>query len=382
MNITPRYRVSLPIFDKNCRAVMDPFGEKWGKNFVCAYSVKTNRDEKLIRYAYDVLGWKVEVVSEDEYNYVCGLGIDKQRIIFNGPYKGDALFDALQNGAIVNLDSIDEVERVCNYILSVKDIELISRIKTAIVGIRVNYDIKDDCLGELSANNNYSRFGICYENGDFIEAINILSSVGIPLSGIHVHYSTKTRSLNVFDVISSRIAESVSKYCLDLQYVDIGGGFFGGQQLDGKPTMDEYSRIISTNLKKAIDENNTTLILEPGASVIATTTQYICKVVSTKDIGGLRIVTVDGTLLHINPFMREREPKYSVTKKKADANRKNYTEQIICGSTCMENDRFFSIFDDEELIVGDEVIFDYSGAYTMAFNSHFIIEIPKIEYIK
>ena len=381
MTITPRYRVSLPIFDKNCRAVMDPFSEKWGKNIVCAYSVKTNRDEKLIRYAYDVLGWKVEVVSEDEYNYVCGLGIDKHSIILNGPNKKDALFDAVRNRAIVNLDSIDEVELICNYVSNVKYDE-IGRIKNALIGIRVNYDIKDDCKGELSADNGYSRFGICYENGDFKRAIEKLTSAGISLSGIHVHYSTKTRSLNVFDVISSKIAESISKYCLDLQYVDIGGGFFGGQQLDGKPTMDEYSRIISTNLKKTIDENNTTLILEPGASVIATTTQYICRVISTKDVGELRIVTVDGTLLHINPFMREREPKYSVVRNGAGVNRNKYSEQILCGSTCMENDRFFSLYNDEELIVGDEVVFDYSGAYTMAFNARFIIDIPRVEYIK
>lgn len=382
MDITPRYQVSIPTFDKNCRAVMNPFGKNWGKNLICAYSVKTNRDEKLIRYAYDVLGWKVEVVSEDEYNYVCGLGIDKSRIILNGPYKGEALFDAIQNGAIVNLDSIDEINLLNEYIKRTGDKSIREKIQHGRIGIRINYNINEECKGELSAVNGYSRFGISYENGDVDHAIEKLNEMNIQLAGIHVHYSTITRSINIFDVLTSRISETICENQLRLQYVDIGGGFFGGRMLEGKPTMDEYAQVISKNLKKSVDEVCTALILEPGASVIATAVQYICKVVSTKDIAGLRIVTVDGTLLHINPFMREREPNYSVIREKKDANRKNCTKQIICGSTCMENDRFFTLYDDEELIAGDEVVFEYAGAYTMAFNARFILDMPIVDYIK
>ena len=67
--------------------VMTGFNTAWGGNVEYGYSVKTNRDSELILYANRSLGWKIEVVSPDEYNYVKGMGINDEDIILNGPCK-------------------------------------------------------------------------------------------------------------------------------------------------------------------------------------------------------------------------------------------------------------------------------------------------------
>ena len=63
-----------------------------------------------------------EVVSYDEYNLVLKCGFDKSHIIYNGPMKDKASFiDALENGAIVNI----ETKRELDWLLELIEINLI-----------------------------------------------------------------------------------------------------------------------------------------------------------------------------------------------------------------------------------------------------------------
>ena len=81
----------------------------------------------------------------------------------------------------------------------------------------------------------------------------------------------------------------------------MGGGFFGGQRNDIYPTFEEYSSIICSEIKKI--SNSISLIIEPGASILATAVEYIAKVIDLKFIRNVGVVTTDGSILHVNPFM-------------------------------------------------------------------------------
>ena len=122
----------------------------------------------------------------------------------------------------------------------------------------------------------------------------------------------------------------------------MGGGYFGGQKVTGKPTMEEYAACICGELRKGFSPEKTTLILEPGASVIATCVNYISRVIGTRDVRGVRAVTLDGSLLHINPFMSSRIPSYEWL---GDGDRQMEEVQIVSGCTCMENDRFLKLIE-------------------------------------
>ena len=140
---TPCYTIHLDIFEKNCREVMDAFEEAWGGRVEYGYSVKTNHDAGLMKYAHAKLGWFIETVSPDELELAFNLGFDAENIIFNGPCKcskQDALINAIRGGAYVNLDNLDDVSFVCGHVSDVRDV---SRI-----GIRVNYNLEAECPGE------------------------------------------------------------------------------------------------------------------------------------------------------------------------------------------------------------------------------------------
>lgn len=365
---TPKYVVNFTKFKQNCEAVMTPFDREWCKNTIYGYSVKTNRDAELIKYASSKLGWYIEMVSPDEYNYCVGLGIPQSEMILNGPCKSSLIVNESLPVRYLNLDNLDEVHEFCEH-----------GNHNINVGLRINFDLESVCPGETTAGDEVSRFGIDAEGADLDEAVKLLKEKEIYSFGIHLHTSTKSRSLGVFKALAQKAVELRARYNVEFSFVDIGGGFFGGQKIAGKPSMEEYAIAICDELKVGFDPLKTKLILEPGASVLSTCVSYETRVINVRNIRGVRVITLDGTLLHVNPFLAKRNQPFDNMYVTED--RETIDKQIVCGSTCMETDRFSVLNNEVEIKKDDILVFHNVGAYTMAFNSFFIFNPPVVEYI-
>lgn len=364
---TPYYRIHKDLLEKNFSEVEKNFREEWGENIIFSYSVKTNNYSGLLKWAKE-RGWLAEVVSQAEFTCAKSVGFKEREIICNGPVKGKMLKEGALGQMIVNLDNLEEVKELCEIA------ECENAFINGKIGLRVNFDLESLCNGETTAGKRAGRFGICYENKDLERAIQLLRKNKIPISGLHMHTSTRTRSLNVFKELSKKVCEIANEFQLELSYIDMGGGFFGGQIVEGKPSMKEYAQVVTKELEKYFDTEKVTLILEPGACVLATAIDYVASVENIREIRGERIVTLDGTALHINPFLTERNSVYEIK----EASQKIIDTQHICGCTCMEKDYFCTAFDKEEIVKGSKLIFKNAGAYTMSFNSNFIVEPPQI----
>ncbi|MCM1125480.1 MAG: diaminopimelate decarboxylase [Lachnospiraceae bacterium] len=370
--LTPYYLIHPQKYNENCAIIEEAFGNEWGKNVLYGYSVKTNYHPALLHFARN-RGWLAEVVSWKEMLHVQKLGFGVGEIICNGPVKGKMLKEAICQKQILNLDNMQEVQDLCWYVK--KEKICVDDLK---IGLRVNFDLERECPGETTAGEQVIRFGICYENGDIEKALKLLKANKIPVKGLHMHSSTKTRSQKVFSALSKMSVRLAEEYNLFLEYIDIGGGFFGGKVLPGKPTMKEYAYIITSELKRKFDPSKVTLIIEPGASVLATAVDYVTEVINVREIRGERVVTLDGTLLHINPFMAKRNPPFVLENEKHNEN--ILPVQHICGCTCMEMDRFCTLYEACEISNGSRLVFGDAGAYTMAFNSYFIVD-PPLAYV-
>ena len=221
------------------------------------------------------------------------------------------------------------------------------------------------------------RFGFSLENGDLEKVVKEIDELeNVKVSGIHLHNSTKTRSLNIYKVLARKACEISKLFDYELEYVDIGGGFFGG--LENKPSYYNYMKVISDELRKCFNSKYTKLIVEPGAALIASPVSFMCEVVDVKDTYNNRIVTVNGSRNNIDPLMHKNnyflEINYNSKKNKIK-------EQIICGYTCMENDRLVKLIDKEELSIGDRLLFNKVGCYTMCLSPLFIEYFPMV-YLK
>ena len=359
---TPYFLIDEAALQSNLDAFTAALSELW-PNSILSYSVKTNSLPWLLKWllANDVFA---EVVSDEEYELamICGFPADK--IVFNGPIKGEALLvDALKEGSFVNLDSRGDL----------KAIELIQGNGALNIGLRLNLDPSLFDSDDIGYEEYGFRFGFSDEVGDFAKALEGVRKVSGDVNlGLHLHCNSVTRSPNVYRAIGRAAAGLIEKYDLDLSFIDFGGGFFGG--VPGKATARDYLCAIMEGLCGTVDPAKTTLILEPGSAIVGSAVSLHTRVLDVKDTVKTRIVTTDGSRIHIDPLWIKRGYLWESTSQ----GERFLSEQVICGYTCMDHDRLMVVHDAPEFSVGDEIVYKRVGAYSMTFGSMFIRYFPEV----
>lgn len=358
---TPYYVIDQKSLDDNFEKLERALKKHWS-NFIIGYSYKTNALPWIIRH-FDRLGCYAEVVSEEEYHLAKLVGVEKGKLIYNGPIKTKETFlEAIREGCIVNIDSEREIDWL----------DELPR-KNRVIGVRVNFDIERMCPGQSQCPEEGGRFGFCYENGEFSRAVTMLQEKGARVSGLHLHTSSKSRGLDIYRAIATVACDIQKKFRFDLDYVDVGGGFFGG--LPTKPQFDEYMALMENILSTQFDKGRTSLIIEPGMAVIGAPVRYVTTVIDVKNTQYNRFVVTDGSRTSIDPLMSKSSYFHSYER---SADSAIVPKQIICGYTCMEHDRLFEAIEEPALLPGDRIIYDKVGAYTMCLTPLFIKYFPDV----
>lgn len=363
---TPYYVIHKSILDSLYFELKTALDTYW-PNYKIGYSFKTNSLPWIVEHMRD-LGVYAEVVSKDEYELAKKLNYEN-RIIYNGPIKSKETFlEAVEQGCVVNIDSQREV----NWLVEWKKSNPGKNINS--IGIRVNFDLEKYCPKESQCGSEGGRFGFCYENGELSRIIHMLADGDIHVSGLHLHCSSKTRSEKIYKAIATICCQIIEDYNLSLDYVDIGGGFFGG--VIGKPSFNDYIETVAKILNDKCNVEKTQIIVEPGMCLIGASMDYFTSVVDVKDTTYNRFVLIDGSRTNIDPLMSKKSYTHEIVI--LDNDRETMDRQIISGYTCMENDRLFVAMDEKELKVGDQIIFKKVGAYTMCLTPLFIEYFPDV----
>lgn len=362
---TPFYCVSTEEIEKNENELKKALSANFFDSII-GYSFKTNSLPWIIN-KMKLLGCYAEVVSPDEFELAKEIGFTCDKIIYNGPIKSkETLLEAIKNGSIVNIETKRELRWIG---------ELPSNFKYSI-GIRINVDIEKMCPQESAAGNEGGRFGFSMDNEELGDALNCINKYGnFSIRGIHLHTSSKSRGLNVYNALSLAAVNVLEKFNLELDYVDIGGGFFGG--LPTKPSFQRYMEVIKNNLSKVDNFKKLTLIVEPGAAIIASAISYYTSVVDVKKTNYNVFVTTDGSRIDIDPLMQKNNYLYEIEYKN-DIKRDFQEKQVIAGFTCMEHDRLFSLENNPILCENDRIIYRKVGSYTMSLTPLFIRYFPDI----
>ena len=360
---TPFYVIDVKKLQKNIQSFVDGMSNNWS-NTRLAYSVKTNSLPWIVEFMNKnkILA---EVVSDEEYDLAIMCGFDEKNIIFNGPIKGsEHIKKGIKSGSYVNIDSESDIQTI-----EAND------IASARVGIRINvpphlFDEKD-----IEYKESGFRFGFSVENGDFERVLTRLENrFDTSRVGLHVHCNSITRSTEVYKAISRYVVEISNKYSLKPLFVDIGGGFFGG--VPGKTEPSEYFDVISKELKKTVLLKDTEIIAEPGSAIIGSAVDLYSSVIDVKDTVCSRVVTTDGSRVLLDPLWKKKSYYYRIEQSYEDDAIKD--RQIICGYTCMDHDRIMTLNNEKELHVGDIIIYNKVGAYTMTFGGPFIRYYPEV----
>lgn len=361
---TPCFVVDKQILDDGILLLTSSL-EKYWNNYIVGYSFKTNSLPWLVNYVKQK-GFYAEVVSDDEYSLARLMNFDEDKVVYNGPIKSKETFiEAMNFGCIVNVDTKREIEWLNE----------LPKDKNYKVGVRINFDIESACPTESACGDEGGRFGFCYENGEFKNAVDVIQAMeNVSVCGIHLHCSSKTRSLNIYKAIAQMACKIKEEFEINFEYVDIGGGFFGG--MDNRPKFPDYLKLVSEILSKAYNQTETMIIVEPGMSLIGPAIDFVTSVIDVKDTTYNRFVVTDGSRTNIDPLMTKSAYFDEIIYQ--NENGAEIEKQVICGFTCMEHDRLFTLKNGKELFVNDKIVYHKVGAYTMCLSPLFIKYFPNV----
>lgn len=368
---TPCFILDKEELEKSVKGYQDALKSNFKRSIV-GYSVKTNSVPACMKLAGE-MGAYAEVVSHDEWELARLCGFDRQHIVYNGPMKSKETFlDAVEHGAIVNIETKRELEW-----LKALDDQVSDGSKKFQVGIRLNINISHVSPEDADGENDNSRFGFSDETNEFADAVALIAKMpNVELAGLHIHRTAHSRSIRFYKQSIAFACKTIEKYGLKLDYLDVGGGYFG--IFPNKPTYQEYSDAFFEVLTSH-GLQDLCVIVEPGNALVASCFAFLSEVIDVKHVEEkLWFATTDGSRNDLDPFFKKSGYLSEVFY---DHETPVVKEQIVSGCTCLEYDRMFTLTDKPILSVGDRIYYRNVGAYTMCLSPMFIRYIPNV-YLK
>ena len=228
----PCYVFDEEAFRNNYQNLKDTLTASYSK-YEIAYSYKTNYAPKICSVVKSMGGY-AEVVSDMEYEIAKIIGYENDFIVYNGPFKGPKMEEHLCNGGILNIDNLEELNRVICFANEQR--------REFKVGLRLNINVGQKFI---------SRFGIDAESEDLEDGVNRLRNCQYTrLVGLHCHIG-QSRSLAAWKARTTQMLTLADKYIDDIpEYIDLGSGMFGDMAPDllqqftvDVPTYSEYARV-------------------------------------------------------------------------------------------------------------------------------------------
>lgn len=332
-------------------------------NYRISYSYKTNYTPFVCQLVKS-LGGYAEVVSDMEYTLARKLGYANNQIVYNGPSKGGAMYEHIDNGGILNIDSLEEAKRIASYV-STKPQKLYK------LGLRINMDVGGNFI---------SRFGLVPDSEEMKHTVNLLNAIpNVKLVGVHCHIS-RARGVDAWSRRAEIMLDVADRYILGVpEYISLGSGMyadmpaflkeqFGG---DSVPTYQDYAECAIRPIAEhyANCTHKPILFTEPGTTVVARYLNFVSKVLSIKEIRGRWIANMDGDYHNLGEICTMK--RLPITVLPGGKEQRIYPNMDIMGFTCLEQDVMYPGFD-QPLAEGDVLVFNNVGGYSIVSKPQFI----------
>ncbi|CAN9502039.1 unnamed protein product [Ophioblennius macclurei] len=344
------------------------------------YAVKCNSSREVVATLAS-LGTGFDCASKVEIELVQALGVDQSRIIYANPCKQVSQIKYASNHGVqtMTFDSEAELVKVANFH---SDAKLVLRIATD--------DSKSVCRLSM-------KFGAPLRacRGLLERAKNLQLNV----IGVSFHVGSGCSDPNAF---TQAIADA--RYVFDLgaelgynmDLLDIGGGFPGSDDVELK--FEEIVAVLNPALDKYFPaDTGIKIISEPGRYYVASAYTLAVNIIAKKVIldddsasdeedegtgdRTLMYYINDGMYGSFNCILFDHAHCLPILHKKPKPDEVWYPSSIW-GPTCDGLDRIVEQCKLPEMQVGDWLLFDNMGAYTVAAASTFNgFQAPEISYV-
>ena len=303
-------------------------------------------------------GLGADVSTTGELEFALRAGLPGERLVIHGNNKEDELLRrAIEVGALIVLDSLDELERA-----------------QAAGGtrflVRVTPGIEADTHEAIKTAHHGSKFGLPPE--DAVEAIRRAPEV----EGLHVHVGSQLMHFGASLMTVDWIAQFSARLRAELDWtprvIDLGGGL-GVRHVLEEPsfTIAEFVGGLVGELQRAFQLQGLApaqLILEPGRSLVSRAGVTLYTVGNVKRASAATTyVTVDGGMSD-NPRPAMYNARYTaLLAHRADAEpTEAYT---VAGKHCESGDVLIERVELPTPQRGDVLAVPVTGAYTLAMSS-------------
>jgi len=354
------YLLDSDQFQQNYHELKQAFS-KYYPNFNIAYSYKTNYTPKFCKIVNE-LGGYAEVVSEMELEIARRVGVNYERIIWNGPIKNPRILEGfLVNGGTCNIDSLDELSIIRNIVCKYPTTKFN-------LGIRCNYDVADGVV---------SRFGFDVDSEDFNTVLAFVASTpNVCFKNLQCHFAK--RQIDYWPARAKGMLELIDRIGIIPERIDIGGGLFGKMADELKaqfshviPSYDDYAMAAAKPFAEYFKDKDIKpeLIIEPGSAVVGDCMKFVGTVKTIKRVRDKWFATILGSQKNIS--MTGVNPPIDVIAM-GENPQKEYHNLDMVGFTCIEGDVLYHNYNGL-LAIGDAMVFGNCGSYSLVMKPPFIL---------
>ena len=354
---TPLYIYSLTTLVRHFEVIRRAFGNK---NHLICYSAKANTNIAVLK-AINLLGGGVDVVSGGELRIAIKAGVNPRKTVFSGVGKSDDEIKlALESGILfISAESLQELESIAR---------IAGKLKTvADVAVRVNPDIDPRTHPHIATGLKNTKFGLgeseakkayhYIETNKWLNAVGISMHIGSQVAYVEPYIDSVKKIIGLYRYLQKRN--------LPLKYIDIGGGwaayFRPGDRI---PLPADYITALSGLLKNL----DSTVIVEPGRSLIGNAGALVMRVIAVKKSGRKSFCIVDAGM---NDFIR---PVLYNANHRIVPVRKNELEKItydVVGPLCESGDYLSKGLKMSVVERGDYLVLHTAGAYGFSMASNY-----------
>lgn len=340
-----------------------------GLSSIIGYAVKANNNYKIMQHLQG-LGSGAVLVSGNELKMAIKAGFDPSRTILNGNGKLPWELElAAEVGCLVNVDSEFDFENIAAAARKVG--------KKVKVMLRINPDVDPQVHPYVSTGLAGSKFGIRNTHLDWFLAA-IKAEPMVELVGVHSHLGSTITKVNIFKDAAAIMCDFIKKINAEgfkLTYLNIGGGL-GIDYYHKGDILPTPTDLINT-VRAIVKESGLTLIIEPGRSMVATSSALVNTVTGVKTNGNKQFIVVDGSMAAlIRPSLYDAYQHIELT---APSSAPKAVFDIV-GPVCESADFLGKERELNTPNKGDGLVVHDAGAYCMAMASTYNLKMRPAEY--
>ncbi|MBN3270385.1 DCOR1 decarboxylase, partial [Polyodon spathula] len=340
------------------------------------YAVKCNPMEAVVQ-TLARLGAGFDCASEVELELVRGMGVLPERIIYANPCKQTSHIKKAASLGICAM-TFDNEEELIKVARAHPNAKMVLRIATEDSGSMFPMSIK---------------FGASLEECGHL--LKVARELGVEIIGVSFHVGSNSSDPHCF---SESIANARGVFDLgadlghEMALLDIGGGFPGTD--DFIVTFEEFAKVINQSLELHFPaESGVRIIAEPGRYYVASAFTLAANIIGKKFLPcnketfndeecakSVKYYINDGRFGSFEMICHSHFTEMAVPYKQQSAGQPLYSSSIW-GPTCAAEDVILRQTQLPELQVGDWLIFENMGAYTVSLGTHFNgFSVPRVHF--